>query len=98
MSRKPTLIVKHIDWSHSPSATKTSQRASPFQPTRTEKHENLTKPIRNLGFVVIRRLRALNKVRQNFNLAFEMKKVNTKYKVLAMWLTESSAFQKPHYS
>lgn len=66
--------------------------------SRTKKHENLTKPIRNAGFVVIRRLGAFNKVRQNFNLAFEMKKVNTKYKVLAMWLTEGFIFQKPHYA
>ncbi len=63
-----------------------------------EKHENLTKPIRNAGFGITRKLEALNKARQNFNLAFEMKKVNTKYKVLAMWLTEISVFQKPHYA
>jgi hypothetical protein len=98
MSIKPSLIVKHIDWSHSPPATETSQRACLFQPIRTKKHENLTKPIRNAGFGVIRRFRGLIKVRQNFNLAFEMKKVNTKYKVLAKWVTESSAFQKPHYA
>ena len=90
MSIKPTLIVKHIDWSHNQHTTKTSQRACSFQPTRTEKHENLTKPIRNAGFVVIRRFKALNKVRQIIDLAFKMNKLKTKYNVLAQCKTESS--------
>lgn len=96
----PVLIAIHIAKSlkiqpHEPKPVKEYSFPNARQ---NEKYENLTKPIRNAGFVVIRRLKALNKGRQNFNLAFEMKKVNTKYKVLAMWLTESSAFQKPHYA
>ncbi len=87
-----TLMSRTIQ----PSIQNSSKSMSLPTHSRTEKHENLTKPIRNAGFVVTRRSRALSKIRQNFNLAFEMKKVNTKYKVLAMWLTESSAFQKPH--
>lgn len=78
--------------------SKTHQEDAFLTHSRSKKHENLTKPIRNAGFVMIWKFSALNKVRQNFNLVFEMKKVNTKYKVLAMWLIESFVLQKPHYA
>ena len=85
--------------SHTSKRTNQNLAKSMADPThQCEKHENITKPIRNAGFVVTRKLRALNKVHQNFNLVFKVNKLKTKYKVLAMWVTESSAFQKPHYA
>jgi len=54
--------------------SRTSQNLSKSMASQTHQNEKTRKVIRNAGFVVIRRFRALYKVRQNFNLVFEMKK------------------------
>ena len=54
--------------------------------------------ISNAGFLLNEKVSAINEVRQYFNLVFIVKKLKTKYKLLAMCRFVNSAFQIPHYA